>query len=99
MIIDRIKLQDFRSYYGAQEINLSAGLNDEHNVVAVGGLNGAGKTSLIDGIGLGLLGEIDFFEFLKKKQRKGDDLRAIERERNGWMNRQALAEGKRETSI
>ena len=99
MIIERIQLRDFRSYFGEHTVNLAKGLTSEKNIVAIGGLNGAGKTTLIDAIALGFLGETDFFEFIKKKQRKGDDLRAIERERNGWINREAFAAGKREAGV
>lgn len=99
MIIERIKLHNFRSYFGEQTIELSDGLTPDKNIIAIGGLNGAGKTSLIDAVTFGLLGEAHAFEFVKKKQRKGDDRRAIERELNGLINREALASGKREASV
>jgi DNA sulfur modification protein DndD len=99
VIIESVIISDFRSYYGEQRMRLNRGLDEEHNVVAIGGLNGAGKTTLIDAIAFALMGQAKAFEFVKKKQRKGDDKRVIEKELNSLINREAFAAGVREASV
>jgi len=99
LIIEQITLSNFRSYYGEQVIRLSRGLSESKRLVAIGGLNGAGKTSLITAIGLVLLGQSDYFTFLRDKERRGDDRKIIERQLNGLLNREAFSEGVREASI
>ncbi|MFZ0929708.1 MAG: AAA family ATPase [Syntrophobacteraceae bacterium] len=48
MIFKRIELNDFRQYYGDQEIEFASG--GERNVTIIHGANGAGKTSLFNAI-------------------------------------------------
>jgi DNA sulfur modification protein DndD len=99
MVIEHIILENFRSYFGTQTINLGGGLTDDRNIVAVGGLNGAGKTTLKDAITFGLVGHENAFKFVKELDRKGDEKRAIERELNGLLNREAFASGVREARV
>jgi DNA sulfur modification protein DndD len=99
MIIEQITLENFRSYYGTQSLRLDKGLSEGRNVVAIGGLNGAGKTSFMDAITFGLLGQNDAFAFVKKKNRKGNEKKSIERELNGLLNREAFGEGTREAAV
>ncbi|HYD00079.1 MAG TPA: DNA sulfur modification protein DndD [Phycisphaerales bacterium] len=99
MIIEQIILENFRSYYGTQSLRLDKGLSKGRNIVAIGGLNGAGKTSFMDAITFGLLGQNDAFAFVKKKIRKGNEKNSIVRELNGLLNREAFSEGSREAAV
>lgn len=99
MIIETITIENFRSYFGAQTLNLAEGLSADRNIVAIGGLNGAGKTTLHDAITFGLLGHSDAFRFVKGIDRKGDNLRLIQRELNQLINREAHAAGAREARV
>lgn len=53
MQINSIKLEDFRQYYGAQEIEFS---NGEKNVTVIFGENGKGKTGIFRALMFGLFG-------------------------------------------
>lgn len=56
MFLRRLILEDYRQFYGRQEVDLSIDFGVEKNVVLVGGLNGAGKTSVLEGLQLALFG-------------------------------------------
>lgn len=56
MLIDRIKLFNFRAYQGEQELALS--LNPEKHVTVISGQNGFGKTSLLTALIWGLYGKL-----------------------------------------
>ena len=100
MILSKIELTNFRSYHGTHVIDLAqASLGSKRNIVAIGGLNGAGKTSLLEALGLCMLGKDDFFRFLEKRDRKGEDLKFIERKLEGLLNRHAREEGVRRTTV
>lgn len=54
MIISRLVINNFRNYSGESEIDFS--IDSKHNIVLIGGQNGAGKTSMVDAIRLCLYG-------------------------------------------
>ena len=56
MIINSINIKNFQTYFGNIEFEFDQP-NDEKNVVLIGGLNGAGKTSFFSSIVLGLFGK------------------------------------------
>lgn len=56
MTINKIVLYNFGPFSGKHSIDLSP-LDRERNVVLVGGLNGSGKTSLLNSLQLGLFGK------------------------------------------
>ena len=55
MILEQIKLQNFGLYSGDQTVNLLPP-SREKPIILFGGLNGGGKTTLLDAIQLGLFG-------------------------------------------
>ena len=55
MILDSITLKNFGVYRGEQEANLSP-VSDQKPIVLFGGMNGGGKTTLLDAVQLGLYG-------------------------------------------
>ena len=56
MIINSINIKNFQTYFGNIEFEFDQPSN-EKNVVLIGGLNGAGKTSFFSSIVLGLFGK------------------------------------------
>ena len=56
MIINSIKIKNFQTYYGDVEFEFDKPLNKK-NVILIGGLNGAGKTSFFSSVVLGLFGK------------------------------------------
>jgi len=54
MIITEVTITNFRNYSGVNKLNLQT--DDAHNIVLIGGQNGAGKTSMVDAIRLCLYG-------------------------------------------
>ena len=54
MIITEVVITDFRNYSGVNKLDLET--DDTHNIVLIGGQNGAGKTSMVDAIRLCLYG-------------------------------------------
>jgi DNA sulfur modification protein DndD len=57
MIFDRITLHNYGVYLGRQEIKLQPEDN-EKPIILIGGLNGVGKTTLLDAFQLGLFGKL-----------------------------------------
>lgn len=58
MIFKKIVLQNFRVFYGRQEVSLYSSQEETNtNLILFGGLNGAGKTSLLNAFKLVLFGE------------------------------------------
>jgi DNA sulfur modification protein DndD len=66
MILTRITFKDFALYAGEQEVLL--GPSSKRNVTLVGGLNGAGKTSFLEGIQICLFGSKAPFIYAEKKK-------------------------------
>jgi DNA sulfur modification protein DndD len=91
MRIRRIELENFRCYHGRQTADLSTSAGK--NLIPIGGLNGTGKTTLLEAITFGLLGHEQALLHVKDLERRGEDLRLRERELNSLINRAALAEG------
>lgn len=58
MFLRRLTLEDFRQFRGKQELDFSIDLGTEKNIVLVGGLNGAGKTSVLEALQLALFGPL-----------------------------------------
>jgi DNA sulfur modification protein DndD len=62
MIIKKLILHNFRVFQGTHEIELepSGGANGDKPIILFGGLNGAGKTSILTAIRLALYGRLAF---------------------------------------
>ncbi len=100
MILTTIELTNFRAYHGTQIVDLTSCASDStKNVVAIGGLNGAGKTSLLDGITFALLGVENAYMFLEGVAKRGDGREQIDRTLNGLLNREAKEVGEREAQV
>lgn len=99
MILQQIRLENFRSYFGTHTIDLATKASGPKNIVMIGGLNGAGKTSLHQAIVMGLVGEQAYFTFVRDLDRKGDARQTIDRELNSLLNREAAAAGEREARV
>lgn len=100
MILDSIELQNFRSYYGKQLIRFDDRATDtDRNIAVLGGLNGAGKTSLLEAIIFTLLGVQDAFKFIEETERKGSGRNQIDRTLDGLLNREARERGERDTRV
>jgi DNA sulfur modification protein DndD len=56
MLIETIKLHNFRVYQGEHAVSLS--VNPEHNVTVISGQNGFGKTTLLSSLVWGLYGKL-----------------------------------------
>ncbi|WP_116248529.1 DNA sulfur modification protein DndD [Nocardiopsis sp. FIRDI 009] len=54
MLLHKITLKNFGAYLGEQSLDLAT--NKRHPIVLIGGLNGCGKTTLLDAIQLALYG-------------------------------------------
>lgn len=59
MIFTELVLQNFGPYFGRQVINLNPQINKEESrpIILLGGMNGGGKTTLMDAIRLALYGQ------------------------------------------
>ncbi|MDW7669904.1 MAG: AAA family ATPase, partial [Bacillota bacterium] len=58
MKLNRIKLKNFRSFGGEHDIDLN--IKESKNIILIGGKNGAGKSSLFEGMKLCLYGPLTF---------------------------------------
>jgi len=60
MFFKKLEFKNYKTYYGYQEINLSLtpdDLKEKRNIILFGGLNGAGKTTILKAIRYILFGE------------------------------------------
>lgn len=57
MFLWRLTFDNYRAFYGHQTLDMSFDFADDRNVILIGGLNGSGKTTILDAIRLGLYGE------------------------------------------
>ncbi len=96
MILTKIELSNFGSYFGTQVVDLSGCKPDSNrNVVAIGGLNGAGKTTLLHAIIFTLLGVTDAYKFNDDVDRRGAGKDQIDRTLDALLNREAKEAGER----
>src|SRR5258705_3931146 len=81
MILDEIILNNFGVYRGQQSLRLTPPSPDKP-IILLGGLNGGGKTTLLDGLQLALYGknarcsnrgELGYEEFLRRSVHRGVD--------------------------
>lgn len=72
MIIEKLVLNNFRVFAGQVELNLSPSNEQDKNlpVVLFGGLNGAGKTSILTGVRLAIFGKRAFGQNISLKEYK-----------------------------
>jgi DNA sulfur modification protein DndD len=99
MIITKVELEDFGSYEGHQALDLDPARPAEKNLVVIGGLNGAGKTTFLDGVTFGLFGHKDAFEHIKGLGPKGKDLEQRGAYLARLLNRTAFREGRRVAAV
>lgn len=57
MIIDKITLNNYKSYRGTHSVSLTP-VSNKKPIILFGGLNGGGKTTLLEGIQLALYGKL-----------------------------------------
>ncbi|MEW9502605.1 DNA sulfur modification protein DndD [Jeotgalibacillus marinus] len=70
MFFKKLEFKNYKTYYGIQSIDLSLTPNDideKRNIILFGGLNGAGKTTILKAIRYILFGERGITEEEKKK--------------------------------
>lgn len=91
MIIKKLLLQNYKTYYGQQQLNLyipkEIRAEGKQNIILVGGLNGAGKTTILKAIHYALFGE----RGMTKEEHK--------RQFSNVLNNTFFEEGGRECSI
>ncbi|MBU7315382.1 DNA sulfur modification protein DndD [Paenibacillus oleatilyticus] len=91
MIFNYITFENYRPYYGTQKLELHKKKEDfsayDQNITLVGGLNGAGKTSLINAF---------FICFYGRRKFSKDEYEII---KNEAINRRYYREGGRESKI
>jgi DNA sulfur modification protein DndD len=99
MVFTKVELEDFGCYEGQQVLELGAHLDGEKNLVVIGGLNGAGKTTFLDAVTFGLFGHKDGFEHIKRIGPKGKDLEKRGAYLARLLNRAAFREGRRVAAV
>ncbi|WP_175537540.1 AAA family ATPase, partial [Mycobacterium tuberculosis] len=60
MIIKKLVLNNYKTFYGNQELDLNIPDDSRHekkNIILIGGLNGSGKTSILKAIHYSLFGK------------------------------------------
>ncbi|WP_379135219.1 DNA sulfur modification protein DndD [Paenibacillus sp. sgz500958] len=91
MILKKLHLQNYKTYYGQQELNFDIPKDvrekGQQNIILVGGLNGAGKTTILKAIHYALFGE------------RGMSPTEHKRQFSNVLNNTFFEEGGRECSI
>jgi len=87
VLIRSLILENFRQYRGKQQLELPADYGSDRNIIIIGGLNGAGKTSILEALRLTLFGK------LNEDLWRHNSYKAYIRQ---CMNKQAALDGKRE---
>ncbi|MFB6367176.1 DNA sulfur modification protein DndD [Paenibacillus elgii] len=91
MIFNFVRFENYRPYYGIQQLNLHKQAEDfspyKQNVTLVGGLNGAGKTSLINSF---------YICFYGRRMFSKDEYDSIKK---GAINRKYFREGGKNSKI
>ena len=85
MIIDCMKMCNFGVYKGSHSIDFTP-ISGEQKITLIGGLNGTGKTSLLDALQIGMFGvnvvenrdEVSYHKLLKQKISNGQKKACIE---------------------
>lgn len=90
MIIKSLTLNNFRVFCGNNDINLAPSNNDK-SIVLFGGLNGAGKTSILTGVRVALYGRAAF-GFNMTASEYNEQLAALIHNGNGISQNQASIE-------
>lgn len=90
MIIKSLTLNNFRVFNGVNEINLAPNTSSEP-IVLFGGLNGAGKTSILAGVRVALYGRIAF-GFNMTSSEYQEQLAALIHKGNGVQHNSASIE-------
>lgn len=89
MLLNKVIIHDFRVFHGENVIELDIDPANDRNIILIGGLNGSGKTSILDAIKLALYGE-------KAQLSKGESYRKFLSDN---FNETSWNEGKREFYI
>lgn len=93
MIFKKLLFKNYKTFYGPQEINLTPPTREPEseeyvpNIALVGGLNGAGKTTILKAIWYALFGT------------QGMDVTSIKKLYANIINNYAFAEGSRESEL
>lgn len=90
MYYTEIEFQNFGSFYGDVRILLAGDFESGRNIILIGGENGAGKSTFLDGINLVLFGK--YAPSLKKRNQYHEII-------GKYLNNPAFFEGKRKSSV
>ncbi|MGI1811735.1 DNA sulfur modification protein DndD [Priestia sp. TGN 0903] len=90
MYYTEIEFQNFGSFYGDVKIPLAVDFESGRNIILIGGENGAGKSTFLDGINLVLFGK--YAPSLKNRNQYHEII-------GKRLNNRAFFEGKRKSSV
>lgn len=63
-----LKLNNYKTYYGKQTLNFKMPVQSEENIILVGGMNGAGKTTILKALRVLLYGKRNMTDLEYKEQ-------------------------------